>query len=302
MKYWYFPGCSLKSTGRAYEESLLAIFKALDAPLQELDDWNCCGATSYMSADEEQAFALAARNLGLGERQAGTGGNGGPHLVAPCSACYMLLLKTQRYLAEHPDLARHASAGLRAVGLTYEGKIQVRHPLDVLVNDIGLERISKLVKERLTGLKVASYYGCQVVRPFATFDDPWKPTSMDRLVEALGGKPVKWPLKTRCCGGTLIGTIPEVGLRLSHILLQDALRREADVMITLCPLCQFNLECYQNQMTKQFKEPIRLSILYFTQLMGMAFGIADATLGMQRLFVPPVRVRTTQEGGRAVHV
>jgi heterodisulfide reductase subunit B len=287
MKYWYFPGCSLKSTGRAYEESLLAIFRVLGVPLQELDDWNCCGATSYMSADEEQAFALAARNLGLGERQAETEGHGGPHLVAPCSACYMLLLKTQRYLAEHPDLARHASAGLKAVGLTYEGKVQVRHPLDVLLNDIGLERISKLVKQRLTGLKVASYYGCQVVRPFATFDDPWKPTSMDRLVEALGGKPVKWPLKTRCCGGTLMGTISEVGLRLSHILLQDALRREADMMITLCPLCQFNLDCYQDEMTRQFKETIRLPVLYFTQLMGRAFGISDVELGIQRSFIQP---------------
>jgi heterodisulfide reductase subunit B len=143
------------------------------------------------------------------------------------------------------------------------------------------------VKQRLTGLKVASYYGCQVVRPFATFDDPWKPTSMDRLVEALGGKPVKWPLKTRCCGGTLMGTISEVGLRLSHILLQDALRREADMMITLCPLCQFNLDCYQDEMTRQFKETIRLPVLYFTQLMGRAFGISDVELGIQRSFIQP---------------
>jgi len=287
MKYWYFPGCSLKSSGRAYEESLLAVFRCLEVPVQELDDWNCCGATSYMSADEVQAFALASRNLALGEQQAGTGGNGGAQLLAPCSACYLLLLKTQRYLAQHPDLAHHARNGLKAVGLTYEDKIKVRHPLDVLVNDIGLDRISKLVKERLSGLKVASYYGCQVVRPFATFDSPWAPTTMDRLVEALGGTPVKWPLKTRCCGGTLIGTVPEVGLRLSHILLQDALRRGADVMITLCPLCQFNLECYQDEMTRQFKETVRLPVLYFTQLMGRAFGLSDKELGLQRSFMPP---------------
>jgi len=302
MTYWYYPGCSLKSTGRAYEESLLAVFKALDVPLQELDDWNCCGATSYMSVDEVQAFALAARNLGLAEKQNGTPQKGGPqNLVAPCSACYLVLSKTQRYMAQHPELARQVGAGLQAVGLTHEGRVKIRHPLDVFVNDIGLERIGKLVKTKLTGLKIACYYGCQVVRPFAAFDDPWKPTTMDRLVEKLGATSVKWPLKTRCCGGTLIGTIPEVGLRLSHLLLKEAIRRGADMMVTVCPLCQFNLECYQEEMGRQFHEPVRLPVLYLTQLMGMAFGIADATLGMQRLFVPPVRVQATQEGGRAVH-
>jgi len=302
MTYSYFPGCSLKSTGRAYEESLLAVFRALEVPLQELDDWNCCGATSYMSVDEVQAFTLAARNLGLAEKLGGGNGHGPMDLVAPCSACYLVLSKTQRYLGEHADLARQVSAGLRAVGLTCENRVRVRHPLDVLVNDIGLERVSRLVKERLKGLKVASYYGCQIVRPFATFDSPWAPTTMDRLVEALGAKAVKWPLKTRCCGGTLIGTVPEVGLRLSQILLQEAQRREADVVITVCPLCQYNLECNQDEMGRRLGEPIRLPVLYLTQLMGLAFGLPERDLGMQRLFVPFRRAAAAQEGGRAVHV
>ena len=302
MKYWYYPGCSLKSTGRAYEESLLAVFKALEVPLHELDDWNCCGATSYMSMDEVQAFALAARNLGLAEKANGTSEKDGPQLVAPCSACYLVLSKTQRYVAQHPELGGQVNAGLRAVGLTYEGRVKIRHPLDVLVNDIGLERISRLVKHPLKGLKIACYYGCQVVRPFATFDNAYNPTTMDKLVEALGGTAVKWPLKTRCCGGTLIGTIPDAGLRLSHILLKEAMRRGADTMITVCPLCQFNLECYQDEMGRQFQDPVRLPVVYLTQLMGKAFGIPDKQLGMQRLFVPPAWVPAAQEGGRAVHV
>ena len=286
MGYTYFPGCSLKGTGRGYEESLLAIFRRLGVSLRELDDWNCCGATSYMSIDEAQAFALAARNLGLAEQQAGAGPNGAPHLVAPCSACYMLLMKTQRYLNEHPDLRERAAAGLRAVGVPNAGTVQVRHPLDVLVNDVGLERIAQQVTAPLKGLKVACYYGCQIVRPFATFDSPWAPGSMDRLIEALGATAVPWPLKTRCCGGTLIGTVPPVGLRLSHILLHEAQRRGAEVMVTLCALCQFNLECYQDEMTRRFRETVHLPVVYFTQLIGRAFGIPDGELGLQRVLVP----------------
>ena len=301
MTYRYFPGCSLKSSGRAYEESLLAVFRALDTPLQELDDWNCCGATAYMSVDEVQAFTLAARNLGLAEHSA-TAGEGVIDVVAPCAACYLVLLKTQRYMGEHPDLAQKVRAGLQAVGLTYEGRTRVRHPLDVLVNDIGLDQIKKRVTQKLSGLKVACYYGCQIVRPFATFDSAHNPTSMDRLVAALGATPVPWPLKTRCCGGTLIGTIPEAGLRLTRILLKEAARRGADMVVTVCPLCQFNLECYQNEINRQFQDNLRMPVIYLTQLIGQAFGLSDTELGMQRMFVPPARVPAAQEGGKAAHV
>jgi heterodisulfide reductase subunit B len=300
MHYQYFPGCSLKSSGRAYEESLLAVFRSLDIPLTELDDWNCCGATAYMSVDEVQAFALAARNLALAEQTPGGSADTPVNLLAPCAACHLVLLKTQRYLAEHGDLNDKVTNGLRAVGLTYGGRVRVRHPLDVLVNDLGVERIAKRVTQPLAGLKVACYYGCQVLRPFATFDSIHNPTSMDRIVKALGGTPVDWPLKTRCCGGTLMGTIPETGLRLNRILLKEAKRRGADTMITVCPLCQFNLECYQDQISSMFQESVSLPVMYLTQLMGMAFGLGDKDLGIQRLFVPPVRA-VAAEGGRASH-
>ena len=300
MTYRYFPGCSLKSSGRSYEESLLAIFRALDVPLEELEDWNCCGATAYMSVDEVRAFTLAARNLSLAEK-AGKEGNGGVDLVAPCNACYLVLLKTQRYIAEHPDLAEKVQAGLQAIGLQYGGRTRVRHPLDLLVNDIGLEPIKKRVTHRLTGLKVACYYGCQIVRPFATFDSAYNPTTMDRVVTALGAAPVPWPLKTRCCGGTLIGTIPEAGFRLNRILLKEAKRRGADAIITVCPLCQFNLECYQDRIGREFHEDVGLPVMYLTQLVGQAFGLSDTELGLRRLFVPPARVPAAQEGGKAAH-
>ncbi len=297
MTYRYFPGCSLKSSGRSYEESLLAIFRALEVPVQELDDWNCCGATAYMSVDEVEAFALAARNLGLAEQ----GGNGeAPQLMAPCSACYLVLLKTQKYLAQHTDLDHKVRAGLNAINLGYDGRVKVRHPLDILVNDVGLDRIKKRVSAPLTGLKVACYYGCQIVRPFAEFDTAYNPTSMDKLVAALGATPVAWPLKTRCCGGTLTGTIPQVGLRLNRILLAEAKRRGADTMITVCPLCQFNLECYQDTIRRELDANVSLPIVYMTQLIGQAFGLSDTELGLQRLFIPPARP-AVQEGGKAAH-
>jgi heterodisulfide reductase subunit B len=300
VSYWYYPGCSLRSNGRPYEESLLAVFRELDVPLWELDDWNCCGATSYMSVDESQAFSLAARNLALAERAARQAPETGtPRLLAPCSACFLVLSKTQRYVAQHPDLARRVQAGLLAVDLDYRGVVQVRHPLDVLVNDIGVRRVAKAVRRRLNGLKVACYYGCQVVRPFATFDSAHAPTTMDRLIEALGANAVRWPLKTRCCGGALTGTIPDVGLRLSEILLRDAAKRGAEMIVTVCPLCQFNLECYQRDIGRTFPDTAPLPVLYLTQLIGKALGVADADLGMRRLFVSPDPVFARHEGAPA---
>ncbi len=302
MSYWYYPGCSLKSNGKPYEESLLAVLRELDVPIWELEDWNCCGATSYMSVDEAQAFSLAARNLALAERAAREAPEkGAPRLLAPCSACFLVLTKTQRYVAQHAGLARRVHAGLQAIDLEYQGVVQVRHPLDVFVNDIGLRRIAKAVKRRLNGLKVACYYGCQVVRPFATFDSAHDPTTMDRLVEALGAKPVRWPLKTRCCGGALTGTIPDVGLRLSQILLRDAAQRGAEMIVTVCPLCQFNLECYQREIGRIFQGSTPLPVLYLTQLMGKAFGVSDADLGMRRLFVSPEPAFARHEGGQPAH-
>ena len=244
MRYLYYPGCSMRGAGRPYEESLRAVFQALEIPLEEIDDWNCCGATAYMSVDETQAFALAARNLALAERQSGAGSRPnatkvaspghnaltpprgylsflqrshglrhgltsiapselcerqnessvasgsslGFSVVAPCSACYMVLLKTQDYLQIYPDVRQAVESGLKEAGLSYSGAGHVRHPLDVLVNDVGLDRIRQHVKRPLKGLKVACYYGCQIVRPFETFDSCRNPHTMEKLVKALGGE------------------------------------------------------------------------------------------------------------------
>lgn len=299
MKYLYYPGCSLKETGKAYDESLRAVFQELGIPLTELPDWNCCGATSYMSIDEMKGHALAARNLALAEEEMGDA----PFidLVTPCNACYLVLSKTQHSLEEFEEVSDRIGAALKGAGLEYTGKVRIRHPIDVLVNDVGLEAISKVVKRSFTGIKVACYYGCQMVRPYSTFDDQEDPTTMDRLMQALGAETVDWPLKTRCCGGTFTGTIQDVGLRLNYILLKEARKRGADVVVTNCSLCQFNLECYQNQINRKYGGHGVLPIAYFTQLVGLALGIPRKELGLQRLFIPFEPELEIVEGGHHVH-
>jgi heterodisulfide reductase subunit B2 len=277
MRYAYYPGCSLKGTGKAYEESLLAVFGTLGVETQEIEDWNCCGATSYSSVHNSAAFALAARNLALTEPLK-------LDLVAPCAACYLVLEKTKRYIKNHPHLSQRVHRGLDAVGLKYEGNVHVRHPLDVLVNDVGLETIRKKTVRPLEGLKVAPYYGCQVVRPYSTFDHQTYPVTMDRLLEAAGATVVRYPLKTKCCGGSLTGTLPDVGVRLAWFLIREAKKRGADVIATACPLCHFNLDSYQDKIARDC-EKVSVPVVYFTQLLGLAFGHSEKLLGLNRNIV-----------------
>ncbi|MBI1387835.1 MAG: disulfide reductase [bacterium] len=285
MTYLYYPGCSLKGTGKAYDESLLAVMKKLGVEQQEIDDWNCCGATAYMAVDQDRAYALASRNLALAEAQGRP--NGKPvEVLTPCNACYLVLLKAQKRLEEDALGKRKLAGALESAGLNYEGKVSVRHPLDIFVNELGLDALKEKTVNPLNGLKVACYYGCQIVRPYSTFDDQYDPVAMDQVLEAMGAETLKWPLKTRCCGGSMTGTIPEVGMRLSFIILKEAKKRGADVIATACPLCQFNLECYQNEMREEFGEAVDIPVVYFSQLMGKAMGLSDRELGMQRLFVP----------------
>jgi heterodisulfide reductase subunit B2 len=279
MKLSYFPGCSLKGLGRAYEESLLPVFRSLGIELDEVPDWNCCGATAYMAVDETKAFVLAARNLALAEQ------SGDRAMLAPCSACYLVLNKTQRAIRESASVRKKVDRALDSVQLSYAGRVAVRHPLDVLINDVGLEAIKQKVTQPLRGLKVAPYYGCQIVRPYSTFDDQANPTTMDRLLEALGATVVRYPLKTKCCGGSLTGTLPEAGERLCYILLKEAMKRGADVIATVCPLCQFNLDGYHDAIARKF-EPVRIPTVYFSQLMGLAFGLPARELGLHRSMVP----------------
>jgi heterodisulfide reductase subunit B len=280
MNYLYYPGCSLKSSGRGYEESLLAVFKKLQVPVEEIDDWNCCGATNYMSIDECDAISLTARNLAIAENQ------GDADLIAPCAACYMGLLKTKNYINTDPGVKAKVEQDMTNMGMAFANKSNVRHPLDVFINDIGLNTLKNAVEFPLKGIKVASYYGCQLIRPYATFDDQRDPHTMDDIVQAMGGEAIDWPLKTRCCSGAMTSTISDIGMRMNFLLMKEAKTRGADVIITACPLCQFNLECFQGKISKMFGEDVRIPVMYFSQLMGMALGLNNKALGLQRSLSP----------------
>jgi heterodisulfide reductase subunit B2 len=276
MSYAYFPGCSLRSTGVAYEESMLTLFRLLDLRLEEIPDWNCCGATSYMSIDERASYLLSARNLALahaaGERE----------VVAPCSACYLVLRKTQDAVAHYPQVCERMEASLGAGTTATISQVRVRHPLDVLYRDVGPDRIRARTVRTWRGGPVACYYGCQVVRPFPEADRAHDPVHMDELLRAAGIPTVAYGLKTKCCGGTLTGTMHEVGLRLNYILLKEAARKGARSLATLCPLCQYNLDAYQREIRRDTGEPIDMPVLYFTQVLGWMLGANARELGLQR--------------------
>lgn len=280
FEYLYYPGCSLECSGRAYDESLRAVFRALGVKLTTIEDWNCCGATMYMSVDETTSLAISARNLALAERSEIR------ELIAPCSACYTVLLKTNRFLKESPELKSKVDRILARANLSYDLTVKIRHPLDVLVNDIGIEVIALTASRRLEEIRFASYYGCQIVRPERGFDDGEFPATMDRLFERLGARSVEFPVKTRCCGGMLMTTFPDVGLELVKELLGCALENAAQLVVTTCPMCQINLEAYQKRINKRFGTAFNLPILFFTQFLGIALGIPPRELGLQRNLIP----------------
>lgn len=275
--YIYYPGCSLKGGSRHYEESILPLFKSIGLQLEELEDWNCCGATAYFSVDDITAAAICGRNLSLAERT-------GKNILAPCAGCYLTMRKSNNFLRSGAAEAKKILGDLKSSELEYSGKVDVKHPLEVLVKEIGLDTIKDKIKTKLTGLKVACYYGCQLVRPFTDFDDPDYPETLDSLMSAVGAEPVDYHAKTRCCGGSLTGTIEEVGLRLNFLLLKEAHKKGADVIATICPLCQFNLEITQGRIAKKY-EDVRIPVLYFSQIMGLALGIPREDLGFSRSII-----------------
>ncbi len=283
-QYTYFPGCSASEGGaKAYGLSTLAVSKTLDAELIELEDWNCCGSTPYSSVDELSSHCLSARNLSLAEKK-------GLDLVTPCSACYVMLKRTNIFMKQYPELKKKVAEALAAGGLECHGAIKVRHLLDVFVNDIGYDTIKARVTKSLAGLKVAAYYGCQIVRPQPSFDHPELPESLDKLLASLGAQPINFPLKARCCGGSLTMSEEDVALGLMKKILDSAVKNGAECMVTTCPMCQFNLDAYQGQVNRKLKTSFKLPVLFFTQLMGVAFGLGEEQLGLESIVVRPDKV------------
>lgn len=282
MKIGYFPGCSLHSTAKPYDMSTQEIFKLLGVELNEIPDWNCCGATPAHSEDHMLALALPARNLALAEKA------GIKDIVAPCAACYSHMKKSA---VEAQDKKVHEQIK-KVIEMEYNNTANVRNILEVLVGVVGIDKIKSMVKKPLNGLKVASYYGCLLTRPhkITQFDHPTNPQTMDDIMRALGAEVVEWGAKADCCGASYAVSKTEVVYHLSGHILESAKEAGADVIATACPMCQSNLDTRQSNIEKLFEREFDIPILYVTELLGISFGIAPSKLGLGKRLVSASKI------------
>ena len=271
MKYIYYPGCSLEGTALEYNNSTQAALQAMGAELVELEDWTCCGASAAEATSYLLSMVLAARNLALAERM-----DAEADIMVPCSACYLNLRRVEEHVQQDAGLSDKINEALKEEGLQYSGGIRVRHLLDVLSTDFDMEAIKPLVKKDLSGLRVAPYYGCQALRPYSDFDDPQAPQSMVPLIEAMGAQIHPWTEGAKCCGAALMTTKKEVALELTAGLLRAA--QGADCIVTICPMCEMNLEAFQKPISKALEEDLEIPVLYLPQLIGVALGLSKNEL------------------------
>lgn len=261
MRYTFYPGCTLHSTGIEYGASTRAVLDELDVELQELPDWNCCGATSAHALDHELAVTLPGRNLFIAQQT-------GLPLLVPCAACYGRLKHAQMELEKDEGLRQQVSA---AVGSPWEGGAAVESLLSVMATESRTQAVADRVRVRLKGLKVVPYYGCLLARPQSVTGaaNPDHPTELDDLLSLLGAEVQEWSYKTDCCGGSLSLSRSSSVERLVDRLVARALEVGAECIATACPMCQANLEMRQQGKPK-------MPIFYFTELMGLAFGLQAA--------------------------
>jgi len=287
MRIGYYPGCSLHATAREFDESLRATATELGVDLVEVDDWSCCGATSAHATDHLLSVALPARNLALAEEQ------GWSEVLAPCAACFNRLAAASHSL--RGDAALDAKTR-EILARPFANAVRVRSILEFFR---GLTpEIREKAAGRLSGLKVACYYGCLLVRPpeLCAFDDSEQPTSMEEICRATGAAPVSWNLRLECCGGAFSLSRTASVVRLGRAILEDARRAGAEALVVACPMCHSNLDFRQGAMTSDGESP--MPVLYLTELLGLSMGLPAKSLGMERHFVStgPIQARAAGMG------
>ncbi len=272
----YYPGCSLESTATEFAHTFEAVCETLGLELIEPPGWVCCGSTPAHTTDPLLAAYYAIVNLGMVEQM------GLDQMVAPCLGCYQRFRAAAYELERDPSLAERVA---ERTGYVYQGTVDTVHSMDALLERAGLDEIAAHVAKPLSGLRVASYYGCATTRPpkYTHAENPENPLCMDQVVEALGAEPVDWSYKTSCCGGSLGITKTDVALELSARILENARACGADLIVTACPLCQVNVESRQMQMGLDFEIPV----LYITQLMVLAFGMGEKKAELNKNIIDP---------------
>ena len=280
MKYAFFPGCSLLSSAAEYASSTRGVLAELGVELEDIEDWVCCGATPAHATSHMLSLALPAISLAAAERR-------GLDVLTCCSACFSRLKQANQELQEDDELRKQVSDVIEE---EYRGTVRVRHILEVLSGEVGLEGIKSHVRKPLHGLKVACYYGCLIARMplHLRIDKVEYPTLLDDMLRAAGAEPVEWPYKTECCGASLTLGRPQTVVRLSGQITQAAKENGADVIAVACPLCQANLDMFQSDAEKELGTQLGVPVLYFTQLMALAMGLAPEQIGLGKVIVDPV--------------
>lgn len=273
----YYPGCTLYTKSKNLDLCARETAQILGVELKELETWNCCGAIFSTVQDDLANQVAPIRNLIEAQKISNK-------LVTLCAACYNVLKRSNLYLTKSGnEIYRKRIANF--LDTEYDGKTEVVHYLETLQNDIGFDNVKSKVKKSLNGLKIASYYGCLMVRPSQElkFDDPYNPVMMDDLFSALGATPVDFPFKGECCGGYVLVNRPGVSTKCAQTIIENMTASGADCAVTTCPLCQYNIDNQQKQMSKQYNLPI----FYFTQLLGLALGIDEKILNLEIHYINP---------------
>jgi heterodisulfide reductase subunit B len=277
MKLAYYPGCSLDGSAIEYGLSTKRTAELLGVELLEIEDWNCCGATSGHNTNKLLSLALPARNLALAEKT-------GLDVLAPCAACYNRFRNTE-HVVRHDRKMQEKIASV--IEMDYAASNQTLSILELIVNKVGLEKLREKVSQPLKAMKAACYYGCLLVRPqeHTGFDDNEDPRSMDLIMQALGAESVEWSFKTECCGAALATSRPDVGYRMIYEVIRNAREAGAECLVTACPLCMMNLDMRRRGVEKAFNERLDIPVYYITELLAIACGDSPRDVGVHRHFV-----------------
>jgi len=279
-EYSFYPGCSSQKGASAsnYQVSVDAMCDVLDIKLNHIPDWNCCAASiGYAGGGELPRMALSARNMALSEQA-----HPDQDLVATCAACWLATRETKERLLHDDGLMAETNEALAAAGLKVEAKQNVRHMVEVLIEDFGYDELGKHVKKPLEGMKIAGYVGCQTNRPFGIDGESFEnPKYLDKLVETLGAEPVEnYDKKVSCCGGALAFSEPEKSQALIKDIIEAAYDGGADLIVTPCPVCQMNVEVYQDQINAKYKTKFKMPVVYYSTLMSVAYGKSGKEAGL----------------------
>ncbi|KPK37887.1 MAG: heterodisulfide reductase [Gammaproteobacteria bacterium SG8_47] len=271
-QYSFYPGCSSQKAASSsnYLVSVQSMCDELDIELNEIPDWNCCAASiGYAEGGELPRLALSARNMALSEQA-----NPGQDIVATCAACWLSTKETQERLHGDSDLMKETNEALAAAGLKVKADQNVRHMVEVLIEDFGYDELGKHVKKPLEGIKIAGYVGCQTNRPFGIVGESYEnPKYLDKLVETMGAEPVeKYDKKVQCCGGALAFSEPEKSQALIKDIIEAAYDGGADMIVTPCPVCQMNVEVYQDHINAKYNTKFKMPVVYYSTLMSVAYG------------------------------